>query len=105
MRPSSTNVLRGEFLLQPKWVVLVEIGVIFGSALALGLALRRARGLMAAAVAYLLVGLYLGGTQKLFTTTGIPLGMVFPIACIVLVYTRNLRAPLHRRGEREAKDP
>ena len=81
------NVLRGEFLLQPKWVVLVEIGVIFGSALALGLALRRARGLMAAAVAYLLVGLYLGGTQKLFTTTGIPLGMVFPIACIVLVYT------------------
>ena len=81
------NVLRADFLLQPKWVVLVEIAAVMAAALVLGLALARARGVMAAAVALALLGIYLGGTQHLFVTAGIPLGIVYPVFSIVLVYS------------------
>jgi adenylate cyclase len=80
------NVLTGDFLRQPRWNVLVEIAAIFASALALGFALRRARGVAAALFASTLVAGYLVLSQWLFVATGVPLGIVYPVVAIVVVY-------------------
>src|SRR5207253_3097869 len=73
------NILRGDFLHQPNWTVLVEIASILLAAIVLGASLRRARGLYAALVAAVLAGAYLVVSQWLFVATGIPLGLVYPI--------------------------
>jgi len=80
------NVLTGEFLRQPRWTVLVEIAAILASVLALGAALVRVRGVEAAVVAMALVGSYLALSQWLFLATGVPLGIVYPLVAIALVY-------------------
>jgi len=80
------NILRDDFLHQPRWTVLVEIGAILLSVLVLGAALGRARGVAAALVAALLIVGYLGFSQWLFLGTGVPLGIVYPLVAIALVY-------------------
>jgi adenylate cyclase len=80
------NILRGDFLRQPRWVVLVEIAAMLIGVLLLALALRRARGVRAGLFALGLLAAWLAGTQWLFLTTGIPLGIVHSVLAIVLVY-------------------
>jgi len=81
------NVLSGQFLRQPKWTVLVEIAAMLLASLALGLGLRYARGALGALVAVLLGAVYVVGTQLLFESSGIPLGLLFPLVTIAAVYS------------------
>jgi adenylate cyclase len=81
------NVLRRDFILQPKWIVLVEIGVILASVLILGAVLHYARGLSGALVAVLLLAGYLAGSQWLFVSSGMPLGLVYPLLALGLTYS------------------
>ena len=80
------NILRDDFLDQPRWMVLVEIAAVFLSVLVLGAALAKVRGVGAALVAVGLVALYLGASQWLFETRGVPLGILYPLVAIALVY-------------------
>lgn len=80
------NILRGDFLRQPRWTVLVEIAVMIASVLLLGVVLRRARGIAAGLFAFALLAGYLTGSQWLFLTTGVPLGLVHPVVAITFVY-------------------
>ncbi len=81
------NILRRDFILQPKWIVLVEIGVILALVLILGAVLHYARGLSGALVAVLLLAGYLVGSQWLFVSSGMPLGLVYPLLAIGLTYS------------------
>ncbi|TFH19142.1 MAG: CHASE2 domain-containing protein, partial [Myxococcales bacterium] len=81
------NILRGDFLRQPKGSVLIEICAILLLACALGLVLRYVRGVMAALAALAFGGAYLVTTQWLFVRTGLPLGLVFPVLAIGIVYS------------------
>ncbi len=80
------NILTGEFLYQPRWMVLVEIAAILASVLLLGAVLDRLRGVTAALSSIALAGLWLGSSQWLFVAAGIPLGIVYPVIAIALVY-------------------
>ena len=81
------NILRREFILQPKWIVLVEIAVIFLAVSILGVALHYARGVYGALVATLLLAAYLVSSQVLFVWYGLPLSLVYPLLAIGLTYT------------------
>jgi adenylate cyclase len=81
------NILRGDFIQQPKWIVLPELAVILGLALLQGLILRYARGVVGVLVAGGLLAGYLGGSQWLFVTYGLPLSLVYPILAVSLTYT------------------
>ncbi|MFN2375234.1 MAG: CHASE2 domain-containing protein [Candidatus Binatia bacterium] len=101
------NVLRDDFLDQPRWTVLVEIGAIFFGVLVLGWALSRLRGVGAAVVGGVLVAAYLGLSQWLFLATGVPLGIVYPLVAIALVYMaisvhHFVTVDLEKRRTREA---
>lgn len=101
------NILRGDFLQQPRWIVLVEIAAILFSSLVLGAALGRARGIIAALISISLVILYLALSQWLFVTTGITLGLLYPLAAIVIVYMtisvhHFVTVDLEKRRTREA---
>jgi adenylate cyclase len=80
------NILRGDFLHQPRWTILVEVAAIFLSVFVLGLILRWARGVWGLVAVGALLVTYLGGSQALFLISGIPLGIVHPVVAIVLVY-------------------
>ncbi|HYB98713.1 MAG TPA: adenylate/guanylate cyclase domain-containing protein [Candidatus Limnocylindrales bacterium] len=80
------NILRASFLRQPRWTVLLDVGAIFGMAVMLGLMLRWARGVSGALAALSMLAAYLVGSQWMFVTTGIPLGIVHPILAVVVVY-------------------
>jgi adenylate cyclase len=80
------NILRRDFLWQPKLIDLFEIGVILGFCAALGLALGRARGVAGLAVAAALLATYLVGSQWLFVSRGLPLSLVYPLLAISLTY-------------------
>ncbi len=80
------NILRQDFLYQPRSTVLLEVAAMLLSTLLLGFALRRARGVSAALVAIGLVGAYLVASQWLFLSRGIPLGIVYPLLAIAVVY-------------------
>lgn len=81
------NILRQDFIMQPKWVVLVELAVMLVSVLILGISLGYARGLAGAAVAVTLLGVYLIGSQWVFVAYGLPLSIVYPLLAITLVYS------------------
>jgi adenylate cyclase len=101
------NILRGDFLQQPDWIVLVEMAAILFSALVLGVALGRSRGVMAALISTSLVIAYLALSQWLFLVTGVPLGIVYPLVAIVVVYMsisvhHFVTVDLEKRRTREA---
>jgi adenylate cyclase len=81
------NILRRDFIIQPRWIVLVELAAILASVLILGVVLHYARGLSGAAVAVLLIAAYLVGSQWLFVSFGMPLGLVYPLLAIGLTYS------------------
>jgi adenylate cyclase len=81
------NILRQDFIVQPKWVVLVEIAVIVFAVLLLGFVLHYARGISGALVVVLLLVAYLAGSQWLFVSFGLPLSLVYPLLAIGLTYS------------------
>ncbi len=95
------NVLTGDFLTQPDWMVLVELGAILFAAVLLGFFLDRARGGWGALVASALAAAYVFGSQQLFVAAGVPLGLVYPLLAIGLVYTAV--TALHYVAEESAK--
>lgn len=80
------NILRGDFLRQPRLLVLLEVPTILLLAVALGLAMRRIRGVAAALGAVGLIFFYLIASQWLFVRSGILLSVVFPLGVMVLSY-------------------
>jgi adenylate cyclase len=80
------NILRQDFIQQPKWIVLVEIAVIGLLVLILGLVLQHARGVLGAATAATLIVAYLAGSQWLFVHYGMPLSLVYPLLAIGLCH-------------------
>lgn len=80
------NILRHDFIFDPKWVVLAEIGVILLLVLLLGLGLHFAHGVYGAAFAAALLGLYLVWSQWLFRRFGLPLSLAYPLLAIGLTY-------------------
>ncbi len=80
------NILRRDFLLQPRWIVLFEIAVILLSTLVLGGALHYARGVSGALAAVALLAGYLVSSQWMFVTYGLPLSLVYPLLAIALTY-------------------
>jgi len=81
------NILRNDFILQPRWMVLVEVAVILAAVMMLGVVLHFARGLSGAAVAVVLVAVYLAGSQWFFVSFGMPLGLVYPLLAIGITYS------------------
>lgn len=81
------NILQGDFIRQPRWLVAVDIGAILLFCLSLGVALRRLRGARGALVGCAALALYLFASQRVFVTYGLPLSLVYPILAIVLTYT------------------
>jgi adenylate cyclase len=101
------NILTDDFLQQPRWIVAVEMAAILFSSLVLGAGLVRARGVLAALIASSLVLVYLALSQWLFVTAGVPLGFVYPLVAIALVYMaisvhHFLTVDLEKRRTREA---
>jgi adenylate cyclase len=81
------NILRRDFIWQPRWTVLIEVGVIVAVVLLLGVALHYARGVTGAAVAVALWAAYLVSSQWLFVWRGLPLSLVYPLLAIALTYS------------------
>lgn len=100
------NFLRHDFIVQPKWVVLVEIAVIFAAVLILGVALHYVRGVAGAAVAVAAVAAYLAGSQWLFVAQGLPLSLVYPLLAIGLTYVSIslLHYVVEEREKRKIRD-
>jgi adenylate cyclase len=80
------NILRRAFIVQPRWLPLAEVGVIAVAVLTLGAALHVARGVYGALAAVALLAGYVAGSQWLFRTTGLALGLVYPLLAISVTY-------------------
>ncbi|HYD47409.1 MAG TPA: adenylate/guanylate cyclase domain-containing protein [Terriglobales bacterium] len=95
------NILEGDFLYQPTWLVLVDCAVIVALALLIGLAMKRLRGVPAAMLALSLLAAYLLISQHVFVAYGLPLSLIFPMLTIVAVYSAI--AVEHYVGEEREK--
>jgi len=80
------NILRREFIFQPRWLRLVEVGLILLSALILGVTLQFARGVAGAIVGLALLTAYMVGSQWIFRSVGLSIGFVYPLLAIGLTY-------------------
>jgi adenylate cyclase len=80
------NVLRGDFVHQPDWLVLVDIAALLGLALVIGFGMRYLRGVAAAVAVVVLTAAYLAGSQQVFVTYGLPLTIVYALLSITITY-------------------
>jgi adenylate cyclase len=80
------NILRHDFIAQPRWLVLADVAVILALVTLLSLALHYARGVRGAVVALALVGGYLAGSQWVFRAQRVPLSLVYPLLAIGFTY-------------------
>jgi adenylate cyclase len=80
------NIVAGDFISQPRWLILVELGAILAFTLALGAGMQRARGWAAALLGVAMLALYLAGSQWLFLRVGFPLGIVYPLLGVSFAY-------------------
>ncbi|MFI5367176.1 MAG: CHASE2 domain-containing protein, partial [Candidatus Binatia bacterium] len=80
------NILRRDFIFQPKWVVVVEIAVILLLVLLLGLGLHFAHGVNGALFAAAVLGAYLVWSQWVFVRLGLPLSLAYPLLAIGFTY-------------------
>jgi adenylate cyclase len=80
------NILHEQFIHQPKWLVLLDVGAICALAFVMGIAMRFLRGIAAAVMVALLIAADLIGTQWLFVTHGIPLTIVYALLAISVTY-------------------
>jgi adenylate cyclase len=80
------NVLREDFLWQPRLVLLGELPLLVACTVGLGAVMRRTRGVAAAAAALGAAATYLGGTQAIFLAYGVPLTAVYALLGTALTY-------------------
>lgn len=80
------NILRGDFLWQPKLVVVFEIAIILGLCIFLGVSLRRLRGMWGSAVGFGLLAGYFVGSQWIFLWYRVPLSLAYPFLAIFFAY-------------------
>lgn len=80
------NVLRGQFLVRPKWVVAADIGTILTLGLLLGTALLWIKGVWSGVLCGGVVSAYLWGSQLFFVHSGIPLSTIYPLLSIFSLY-------------------
>jgi adenylate cyclase len=81
------NILRRDFIVQPRWSVIVEIGIVLACALTLGIVLQYARGVSGALITVGLLVAYLLGSQWVFLEYGFPLSLVYPLLAVSLTYS------------------
>jgi adenylate cyclase len=81
------NLLAGDFIAQPRVLIVGEILAIFLFTFALGLGMQWARGWTAAALWVGLLMLYLVGSQWYFLRVGLPLGIVYPLLAVSFAYS------------------
>jgi adenylate cyclase len=100
------NLLRGDSLWRPRWLVPVEAAFVVLLGLFVGLLLSRLSGGLGWAAALGMVVLYLWGTQWLFETRGLVLTTVYPIAAIVscTLGAAIYRAVAEEREKREIRE-
>ncbi|HVN87092.1 MAG TPA: adenylate/guanylate cyclase domain-containing protein [Candidatus Binatia bacterium] len=80
------NILRQDFIEQPKGIVLIEVPVILAAVIILGVLLHYARGVSGALAALGILVAYLVGSQWLFIAYGLPMTLVYPILAVSLTY-------------------
>jgi adenylate cyclase len=80
------NVLRNDFIARPRWVLYVELAVIFASVYGLAIALRTLHGAAGALVAATALGVYVFASHWLFTSRGLVLSYVYPFLGITITY-------------------
>ena len=78
------NVLGNRLLRRPWWLVPAEAAVVVLLGVIVGPALRWLRGGWGTIAAMVLAAAYFWVTQALFTTTGLALGGLYPLAALVL---------------------
>ncbi|MBI4517219.1 MAG: adenylate/guanylate cyclase domain-containing protein [Deltaproteobacteria bacterium] len=100
------NVLRQDFVQQPKWIVLVEIAAILLVTAMLGAVLQHARGVIGSLVAVGLAAAYLVSSQWLFEAHGLPLSLLYPLLAIGLTYTAIVvqHYAVAERGRRQIRN-
>ena len=96
------NILKGDFISQPNWLVLVDIAALLALTLIIGFAMRYTRGVVAAAFVVALLALYLIATQWLFVAHGLPLTIVYALLAIALTYA-SVAVQHYMTEEREKK--
>jgi adenylate cyclase len=80
------NILRQDFISQPRILVLPETAILFVLVLVLGIGLRRMRGAMAAGFAFAVFAVYLVLSQVVFVSRGLPFSIVYPTLAVIVVY-------------------
>lgn len=95
------NVLRHDFVWQPKWLVVSEITAILIGGIVLGGALTTFRGWWGALVAASLVFAYLAGSQWAFETHGYVFSVLYPTLAFGAIFgTINIQHYLAEERER-----
>jgi len=84
------NFIRGDFLRQPRWLVVVDTIVLIIIAFVLGIGLRRLRGGAGLAFAGGLLLAYAAGSQYAYVNMGLPLSVVYPLLSVFLTYTATV---------------
>jgi adenylate cyclase len=80
------NILTGDFIHQPKWLVVLDIAALLILTMLLGAIMIRARGVAAALSAITLLAAYLVVSQMVFLTRGWPLAIIYPVLAVVIAY-------------------
>ncbi len=95
------NILRGDFVWQPKWLVVSEMAAIVFGGLLLGAGLGSFRGWWGALMAAVLIFAYLAGSQWAFETHGYVFSVLYPVVAFVTIFgTVNIQHYLDEERER-----
>jgi adenylate cyclase len=96
------NILRGDFISQPRFLVLGDVFAIMTLALAVGIAMLYFRGVWAAVATVFILASYMVGTQWLFVSRGLPLTLIYALLAISLTYV-SVAVQHYLTEEREKK--
>jgi adenylate cyclase len=80
------NILRGDFVWQPKWLVVSEMLFIVAGGLLLGLAVGYFRGWYGVLIAGVLLFAYLAGSQWAFVSRGYVFSVLYPMLAFGAVF-------------------
>ncbi len=95
------NILRRDFVWQPKWLVVSEIAAILVGGLVLGAALGSFRGWWGALTTAALIFAYLAGSQWAFESQGYVFSVLYPLVAFVAIFaTANIQHYLAEQRER-----
>ena len=80
------NILRNDFISRPRWLLYVELALIFYAVYSLAFALSAVSGTIGAIGAVVMVVAYIFGSQWLFRRSGMVLSFVYPLMATGLTY-------------------